>query len=109
MGAGKIAALAALAALASACAGPRPSVDHVTVEPSPLAGRVRVEALVRNRSRGEGEIELQLELRDKSSGPPIESERTLELAGHEVTLVVTDVEAPPGDYRADVQARYPPE
>jgi hypothetical protein len=106
MGPGKV---AALVAVVIGCAGPRPEVDRVSVARSPVAGRMRVEAEVRNQSGGTGEIDVQVELRDVRGGPPIEAERTVELAGHGVTHFVADVEAPPGDYHAAVHARYPPE
>jgi hypothetical protein len=99
---------AALLALAG-CQGPRPSVSDVRVTPSPLPGRYRVEAVVTNGSGGEGQIEVRIRLRDRDGGRVIEDERDLELRGRETAHLTADIEAPRGDYDADVKAEYPPE
>lgn len=105
MGARKIAAALLLTA---ACAGPHPTVDDVSVGSSPQPGRVRVQARVRNRSGGRGQVEVQIRLRESRSGRVVQAEQQLELAPHAETRLVTDVEAPSGDYRAEVSAEYPP-
>lgn len=98
----------ALLLLLAACGGPRPRVDHVRIEPAPIPGHVRVEAKLVNRARGQGQVEVTVRLSDKRTGHVIEQERNVELRGRESVELVADVEAPLGDYTAEVVAKYPP-
>lgn len=101
-------ALALALLLVGACGGPRARVSNVRVEASPLPGRVRVEARIENLGRGRGQIEAQIRLRDRRTGRAIAAERNLELRPHGAVALVADLEAPPGDYSAEVEAEYPP-
>jgi hypothetical protein len=83
-------------------------VEDVHVEPAAVPGRVRVEARLVNAGRGQGQVEVTVRLRDRRTGRVVEDERHVELRGHESVRLVADVEAPPGDYHADVEAEYPP-
>lgn len=91
------------------CPGPRPSVNDAQVRPSPLPGRYRVEATVDNRSRGEGQVDVRIQLRDRRTGHTVEADRDLQVHGHEQAHLTADIEAPPGEYDAQVEAEYPPE
>jgi len=95
--------------LVAGCGGPHARVSNVRVEPSPTPGRIRVEARVENLGRGEGQVEAQIRLRDRRTGRAIAAERNLELRPHGTVALVADVEAPPGDYSAEVDAEYPPQ
>jgi hypothetical protein len=91
------------------CGGPRARVDDIEVGASPVAGRVRVQARVVNRSRGQGQVALEIRLRERHSGRLVAAERKLSLEGHDQARLVADIEAPPGDYAAEIDAKYPPE
>ncbi len=91
------------------CSGPQPEVGAVRlVEPAVPGGPYRVEALIQNRSWGEGEVALTLRLHDPANGRTIQTDRKVALRGNETTLLVTEIQAPPGTYRAEVEATYPP-
>jgi hypothetical protein len=92
-------------ALLAGCAGPRPSVDRVEVAASPQPGCVRVSIELQNHG-GAGEVEVEITLRD--AGARIDAHRDVTLERDAHVLFVADVEAPPGQWVAEVTAQYPP-
>jgi hypothetical protein len=67
-----------------------------------------VEAVVRNDAAGEGQVSVNVRLHD-AAGRTFQKEQSLNLRRREQVMLVVDIEAPAGTYRADVDVRYPPE
>jgi hypothetical protein len=89
----------------AACSGPRPTVEHATVTPSPRPGATRVALDIVNPG-GEGSIEIDIELRD-AEGHLIRANRSLDIKGGDRAHYETDVETPPGTYTVRASAEYP--
>ena len=92
-----------LIVLLVACAGPRPSVDHVAVTASPQPGFQRVSAMLHNRGGG-GEVTVDITLRGKVV---LREQRTVEMHGGDAIAFVADVLAPPDSYEASIEVTYP--
>jgi hypothetical protein len=92
-----------VAALA-ACAGPKPKARVIDVEPSPVAGHERVTLAIDNRSGGEGEVDIRIVLHGPAT---IVTSQTVDLRGHDHVQLFVDIAAPPGAYRATVDAQFP--
>ena len=90
------------------CRGPQPDVLEATISRAPEPGKVRVEALLDNRG-GDGQVSIDVRLTNRDTGRVIEEEKSVEMRGKERQRLVSDVEAPPGNYRVEVKAEYPPE
>jgi hypothetical protein len=90
------------------CRGPQPEVLEATLGRAPEPGKVRVEALLRNHG-GDGQVSLDVRLIERDSGRVIEEEKSVEMQRHEQQRFVSDLAAPPGNYRVEVKAEYPPE
>jgi len=100
------------AMLLAACYGPAPVVVRQELRPpaSPSEPYALVVTL-ENQSGGEGQAEIIARLRSKSSGSTAaQTSETVELQPHETVQVVLELQpGAPGDYAADVEAKYPPE
>lgn len=92
-------------ALVAACAGPSASVDHVAVASSPVAGHVRVTALLHNTG-GHGNVALHVTLRGRGS-ERIDWDGDSDVEGAGTRTLVIDVAAPPGEYTAQIATKYP--
>jgi hypothetical protein len=91
------------------CSGPRPAIASVVARAPARAGDPwSVEAAVKNRSWGEGDVSVTLRLRD-ASGKVYEDEERVHLEGRRTIHVAGRIAAPPGDYRPDARAEYPPQ
>ncbi len=102
--------LCGLALLVSGCFGPKPTVVRVEMQ------RVEkdhdlyvVSAEIHNAVGGDGEVSIEGKLIERSTGKTYRAEEKVHLAGHETTVVKLRIEAPPGNYEAEVSAEYPPE
>jgi hypothetical protein len=93
-----------IAAALAACAGPKPQASVLAVEPSPVAGHERVTLAIDNRSGGEGEVDVRIVMHGPAT---IVESRTVDLRGHDHVELAVDIAAPPGTYRATVDARFP--
>jgi hypothetical protein len=91
------------------CTGPRPVVGDVRLDPPASDGApYRVEASVTNTGRGHGEVAVTIRLRDETSGQSVQTDRHIQLDGHETTRVIADLAAPAATYTPSVEAVYPP-
>jgi hypothetical protein len=94
------------------CFGPKPRIVQQQLQPpSAPRGPYTLVVTVENRSGGEGQAEIIARLRSRASGQTVAQEsRGVELKGHEtLSLTIPLQPARPGDYEAQVEARYPPE
>ncbi|MPZ13136.1 MAG: hypothetical protein GEU73_01700 [Chloroflexi bacterium] len=95
-------------ALAAVGTGPRPSVADVQlIAPSENTGAYRVEATIQNSWLGHGQVALLVRLRDRATGATVQEDREIDLRGRERTLLVVEVQAPRGEYDAEVDVEYP--
>ena len=102
--------LCALVLLVSGCFGPKPRV--VRVEMQRLEGGhdvYIVTAEIHNREGGDGQVSIQGKLIERSSGKTYRAQDKVHLGGHETTVVKLRINAPLGNYKAEVSAEYPPE
>lgn len=91
------------------CSGPRPAIAGVALRAPARAGDPwSVEAAVKNRSWGEGDVSVTLRLRD-ASGKVYQDEEKVHLGARRTIHVAGRIAAPPGDYRPDARAEYPPQ
>ncbi len=107
----RILALAALLAGLCGCMGPRPVVveSHLKAPQAPGAPYVLV-VFLRNDGYGEGQVELTARLLSRRRGETAgQCIRQVALRARETVEVVLEFRGvPPGDYRAAVEAVYPP-
>ncbi|HEU5348250.1 MAG TPA: hypothetical protein VFU63_06525 [Ktedonobacterales bacterium] len=91
------------------CSGPRPVVSNLRIEaPSAADKPYRVTARVWNDGPGHGQVEVIFRLRDTSSGHIYQQSEQVTLRSGEAVIVSVDISAPPGNYKPDVIASYPP-
>ncbi len=88
-----------------ACTGPRPEVVSAWIEP--LAGGVRAVASVRNDG-GEGQVQVDFRVVDARSGRTYARQESSPVERGERTEISTWIAAPPGEYRVEAKAEYPP-
>ena len=100
-------ALAAVAALAMACAGPDPRIERVAIVAARQPGTVRVVLVVLNRSGGHGEVQLKIRLRTPDGTHTVAVERSLDLDGHQRLDLTVDIPAPEADYVVEADSVYP--
>lgn len=97
-------------AFIAACTGPRPSASAPV-----LLTRVhpddpyRVSLVVQNKASGEGQVDIHVWLHEKNRKETYFSDKKVNLRSHESVHVIVDVPAPPGDYTAEVESKYPPQ
>lgn len=96
-------------ALLSACTGPRPEAGApVILSPAHKDDAYRVSLVVRNQGTGEGQVEVDIWLHEKKRNETYFADRKVNLRSHESVHLIVDVQAPPGEYVAEVKAQYPP-
>lgn len=93
------------AAYLRGCAGPRPRVLAVGLEPSP-AGLVP-RATIRNDG-GPGQVEVRFRIRDRTTGRVVAEEAAADLERGEVLEVLGPSPLPPREYELAAEADYPP-
>ncbi len=87
------------------CAGPRPRVVAVALEPTPAGVVPRV--TIRNEG-GAGQVEVRFRIRDRASGRVVAEEAAADLERDEVLEVRGPSPLPPGEYELTAEADYPP-
>lgn len=87
------------------CAGARPRVLAVALDPSP-AGLVP-RATIRNDG-GAGQVEVRFRIRDRATGRVVAEEAAADLERDEVLEVLGPSPLPPSDYEVTAEAEYPP-
>jgi hypothetical protein len=100
-------AIAAVAVIATACAGPDPRIERVDIVAPRRPGTVRVALVVLNRSGGHGEVQIKIRLRTPDGAHALAAERSLELDGHQRLDLTVDIPAPEADYVAEAYGVYP--
>jgi len=91
------------------CTGPRPDTSPARIlAPSKSGEPYQVSLVVTNHGSGEGQVEVDVRLHEQKQGAIYFADKKLNLRGHESVHLRVDVDAPPGDYTAEVEIHYPP-
>jgi hypothetical protein len=94
---------------AANCSGPRPEVEQVSLEaPKSPDHPYRVIAVIRNKTGNGGEVTVNFELVNVADGSVTRTKEDVDLNGDETLTVITEIDAPPGEYEPRAKVDYPP-
>lgn len=107
----RFAALLLGAALLTACLGPKPQVESVSVEKDDQPGKANVTVVVVNTGGGDGSTSIAVTVRDSSGGVVGRKDQSVELKPHERLTLVFELDVPEDaeGLQAEAEAKYPPD
>ena len=91
------------------CTGPRAEIEEVSLEePSQPGHPYQASAVVRNNGRNEGEVTVVFRLTG-DDGRTFAGHQSVGVKGHDRVIVVTEINAPSGNYQVEAKVEYPPQ